>query len=52
MMIPILAIRETKKEMSKAFKIIDADGSGIIAFAEMKKVCKQLGKNLQKKKFC
>ncbi len=51
-MIPILAIRETKKEMFKALKIIDTDGSGIIAFAEMKKVCKKLGKNLQTKKFC
>ena len=52
MMIPILAIRETKKEMSKAFKMIDPDGCGIIACAEMKKVCKELGKNLQTKKFC
>ena len=41
-----LANRDPKEEMLKAFRLIDADGSGIITFKELKKVCKELGENM------
>ena len=49
--IPRLAIHDPKEEMLKALKMIDANGFGIIIYAERKKVCKKLGKNQQTKKF-
>ena len=43
---PRMAVKDTKEEILKAFKLFDDDETGKISFQNLKRVAKELGENL------
>jgi centrin-1 len=46
MMTPRMGDRDSREEIEKVFKLFDEDNTGYITFRNLKKICNDLGENL------